>query len=60
MLHLSIPLLDLQLVNFRLNLNELSTNAIPDCLFRAWLEDWEVSLLKNKDPVADVKLKVKH
>lgn len=51
---------DLQLEDFGVAVDKLSTNAIPDHLFQAWLEDWEVPLLKNYDSVAEAKLKVQY
>ena len=36
------------------------TDPIQRHVFRAWLEDWEKPLLKNNDPVAEARLKVKY
>ena len=36
------------------------TDPIQRRVFRAWLEDWEKPLLKNNDPVAEARLRVKY
>ena len=36
------------------------TDPIQRRVFRAWLEDWEKPLLKNNDPVAETRLRVKY
>ncbi len=51
--------LDLQLEAFGIDTVELS-DPVQRCVFRAWLEDWEKPLLKNNDPVAEARLRVKY